>query len=208
MATRRRSAKKKINWEWIGLGVLLVAIPIFSFAKNRITAPALPAGNGGTAGSDTPPLPPPGTKNSYNCNLPRGLRNNNPGNLRSGNWQGVVTNNTDYNCATKKIERKYLQFETIEFGILPLIDIVYKAMFPVGTSLRNILSQIPNASGSPSYLDSVSKIVGVGPDTILLLTRANVEKIVKAIARFENGRDAITSAQFEFVWTVLFNKPK
>lgn len=212
MARRRRTSAKKIDWKkWLPLGILLMAVPLLAAAKGTGTTPTLPSG-GDTpppnGSNPTPSLPSPGTPNSYNCNIPRGIRNNNPGNLLNGNYLGTVQNNTDYDCGKKQIANKYAQFVTTEYGIFAMINLLMKnIVFGLPFTPQQIINTYPNAKGNANYIIAVSQIMGVSPLIPIVWNKQYLEKLVKAIARYENGRDAIDSKQFEFAWTVLYNKP-
>lgn len=204
----------KINWKkWLPLGVLLLAVPLLSFAGSTGSTPPLldppaPGGGDGNGSTGSNGLPPAGTPNSYNCSLPRGVRNNNPGNLRAGSYLGVVANNTDYNCSTKRIEKKYLQFQSMEYGILAIINILMRGLtFGLPYTPQQILSKYPNAAGNGQYITAVSQIMGVSPLQAVIWNKQLIEKAVKAIAQIENGKPVVTSDQFEYAWTVLYNKP-
>lgn len=211
-----RKRALKIDWKkWLPVGILLLAVPLLAAAGGTATLPDFKPGDGGNGGNGNNgggnggnnALPQPGTPNSYNCNLPRGVRNNNPGNLRSGAYASVVANNTDYNCSTRQIERKFLQFQTIEYGILAMIQVLMRGLsFGLPYTPTQVLSKYPNATGQ--YITAVSQIMGVSPLVPITWNRQLIERAVKAISQFENGKQVITSDQFEYAWTVLFNKPK
>lgn len=208
--------RKKVNIDWekyLPLGLLLLAVPLLSFAKGGGSTPQLPVlpnpnGSGGnnTGGNPKTNLPAPGTPNSYKCSISRGIRNNNPGNLLNGSYVGVVANNTDYDCASGKVVRKYAQFETIEYGILAIIKILMNNLqFGFFVTPNDVLKKYPNAT-TGAYITAVSQIMGVSPLQAIIWNEQMIEKAVKAIAKIETGQNAVSSEQFEFAWTVLFKK--
>ena len=208
MAQRRRTSKK-IDWKkYLPLGLLLLAVPLLSFAKGPAALPELPTGGNGGGSSSGGGGATPGTPNSFNCSMPRGLRNNNPGNLPNGPYTGTVANNTDYDCASKKIVKKYAQFQTIEYGILAMIQILMRGIqFGLPYTPQQIINKYPNATGNGPYITAVAQLMGASPLYPITWNKNTLRSLVQAIAKLENGQSAVSDAQFEYAWTVLYNKP-
>jgi hypothetical protein len=185
-------------------------VPLLSFAAGTGTTPQLPEipppNPGGNTGNNSN-LPAPGTPNSYKCNIPRGIRNNNPGNLRNGNYTGTVANNTDYDCASKTIVKKYAQFQTVEYGVLAMIKILMQGLtFGLPFTPQQVLNKYPNAMGNGQYITAVSQLMGVSPLQPITWNKNTIRSAVQAIARLENGQSAVSDDKFEYAWTVLYNK--
>lgn len=158
-----------------------------------LALPLLAATGGGSAGAALAAL-------SYlgQAGLPRGMRNNNPGNIRiSGNaWQGKipVSNNTD---------GAFEQFKTYVYGIRAMI-LNLRSYFNGGNNtLRKIITKWAPAADNndtAAYIFTVSAKTGFGPDQFLTFDQGTLRKLVRAIAFVENGRDAVTDQQFNYAW--------
>ena len=133
--------------------------------------------------------------------LPRGIRNNNPGNLRisSSPWQGKIpiAQNTD---------GAFEQFVNYSYGIRAMTKLLINYI----QSGRNTISSILYRYAPPSdnndtaaYVRAVATATGIGPETPLTVNRSVLQRLVIAMAKHENGRDAITSTQFNTAWNLL-----
>ena len=132
-------------------------------------------------------------------NLPRGMRNNNPGNLRrtSINWQGKVPHSESTDSA-------FEQFYKFKWGIRAMLKDLQNDYRVDG---KRTLTALINAYAPPIendtflYIQDVAAWTGINPQFQFPDTKAYWKPIVIAMARKENGRaDAITPAQFEQVW--------
>ena len=118
-------------------------------------------------------------------NLPRGLRNNNPGNIRHGsNWQGLNPN-------SRNIDPAFCVFTSSVYGIRALAKVLinYKKIHGLST-VRQIISRYapPNENQTTAYIQSVAKQLGVVPDTVIDVEERGVLTVfIKAIIRMENG---------------------
>lgn len=127
--------------------------------------------------------------NSNIKNLPRGLRNNNPGNLRISNikWQGKIPNN-------QNTDRAFEQFQNIVFGIRAMLtdvanDITVKKL----NTLRKLINSYapPSENDTINYINFVSKATGLNQDAEIKLTPDLLSKIVKSKILIENGTNAV-----------------
>jgi len=134
--------------------------------------------------------------------LPRGMRNNNPGNIRvSGNaWQGKIPpgQNTD---------GAFEQFKTYAYGIRAMIKNLLSYYQSGLNTLQSIIYKwAPPADGNDSaaYVAFVSLRTGFSPTQPLdLLNQTTMRKIVTAMSEVENGRPAVTNEQFNYAWTIV-----
>jgi len=89
--------RRREIWPWILAGVLIAPV---LFKRRRIDTAAA-------------------------CALPRGIRNNNPGNIRftSVPWRGKVAwpDNTDIDCTTGQIVKAFEQFTSPLYGVRAMI---------------------------------------------------------------------------------------
>ena len=108
--------------------------------------------------------------------LPRGIRNNNPGNITIGDsWQGMVGN-----------DGTFLIFADMGWGIRAL-----------GTSLINMINQGYNtittlisqwsATDQAAYIANVSAYTGLDPNEVLGTDNDTIQSLIVAIAQQENG---------------------
>lgn len=107
--------------------------------------------------------------------LPRGLRDNNPGNIRPSKkykWNGQIG-----------IEGGYVIFVDIEHGIRAMAkDLVSK----INRGLNEIALYVPiyapagDNNDPKSYIDLVSKLSGFAPNELLIANPSTIYKLVKA----------------------------
>ena len=116
---------------------------------------------------------------------PRGIRNNNPGNIRWGeNWLGLKQDG-------KQQDPSFCVFTNVVYGIRALAKILinYKKLYGLKT-IRSIISRYapPNENQTQAYIQSVSKQIGRYPDEpIDIEERGILTVFIKAIVRIENG---------------------
>ena len=117
--------------------------------------------------------------------LPRGIRNNNPGNIRHGsNWQGLNPN-------SRNIDPAFCVFTSSVYGIRALAKVLinYKKIHGLNT-VRQIISRYapPNENQTTAYIQSVAKQLEVAPDAVIDIEERGVLTVfIKAIIRMENG---------------------
>ena len=116
--------------------------------------------------------------------LPRGLRNNNPLNIRhsSDRWQGKAKTQTD---------PAFVQFVSMAYGYRAAFVLLrtYRMKYGYNT-LRKIIARWapPSENNTERYLANVSKWSGLDPDKPIAGHDANTYiAIVKAMTRMENG---------------------
>jgi len=135
---------------------------------------AVPPGEGGAMSQvEYEPLP------GLNISQPRGIRNNNPGNIEANaiKWQGATGN-----------DGRFVVFDTPENGIRALARILktYRDKYGLET-VRGIVSRWapPSENNTGAYIGSVCSRVSVAPDA--RLAPADYPALVAAIIRHENG---------------------
>ena len=117
--------------------------------------------------------------------IPRGIRNNNPGNIRWGaDWQGLKKDG-------KSQDPSFCVFTSPEYGIRALAKLLrnYQRLYGLNTS-RKIIGRYapPNENQTQAYIQSVAQQLGIQPDTpVDLNEEATLLVFIKAIIRFENG---------------------
>ena len=122
--------------------------------------------------------------------MARGIRNNNPGNIRHGGsqWQGMSATQTD---------TEYVQFNDPVYGIRALAKLLKNYQRNYGL---NTINEIINRWAPPSenitgaYIANVSRIVGVDKDRQILVDDY-LPGLVTAIITHENGSQPYSGEQ-------------
>lgn len=138
-----------------------------------------------------------------NASLPRGLRNNNPGNLviTQIDWQGKIPLmlNTD---------KHFEQFENVHYGIRAMMRDLYNDYTKKGknTVTALISEYAPSFENNTSaYIQNVIKFVG--SDYILTLDKTSMINMARAVHFVENGSsyfDKLTDSDFETAYNMAF----
>ncbi len=123
--------------------------------------------------------------------LPRGIRNNNPLNIRrsKNQWQGM-----------KKVQSdtQFCQFETLDWGwraAFKLLTRTYYHQYRLYT-IRTIISRWapPNENNTRVYIENVSRLTGIAPDEPLGIPSDKPARWIAlglAMAIQENGQTSI-----------------
>lgn len=121
---------------------------------------------------------------------PRGIRNNNPGNLRfsvANDWLGQVGHDAG----------GYVIFDTPAHGLRALAILLsnYQARHGISTLEALVNRYAPSADGNDerAYVLALSAAVGVGPEEPFNIT-AMLAALMAAIIRHENGRNPYSLA--------------
>ena len=113
--------------------------------------------------------------------LPRGIRNNNPGNIRLTNiqWQGMQGAQND---------PAFIQFIDPVYGFRAMTRILRNYQRRGLVTLRDMLNTYAPKSENDTnaYVDFVAKRIKVSPDVPLDLA-LHLFPLLKAITEFENG---------------------
>lgn len=115
----------------------------------------------------------------------RGIRNNNPGNIRWGDkWKGLDE------CGREK-DKSFCVFTEPEYGIRALAKILrnYRDLHKI-TTVAGIIHRFapPIENNTVAYINHVSKELGVDADETIDVSNKNVMlKLIKAIIKHENG---------------------
>ena len=118
--------------------------------------------------------------------LPRGLRNNNPGNIRRNSdvFQGEVNPSRD---------QQFKQFKTMAYGYRAMFKILsnYYRKYSL-TTIRKIIGRWApeNENNTSAYVSLVSSYAGIGPDDQISFDREQMIRIVAGMSKVENGREA------------------
>lgn len=116
---------------------------------------------------------------------PRGIRNNNPGNIRWGeNWKGLDPDG-------KKKDKSFCVFEEPKWGIRALckVLITYYRRYGLDTVQEIICRFAPeNENDTKAYMNHVAKLLGVKPDEQIKVCNERVMyTLITSIIQHENG---------------------
>ncbi|EDR7911251.1 structural protein [Salmonella enterica] len=126
---------------------------------------------------------------------PRGIRNNNPGNIRWGDdWKGLVPKD-------QRTDKSFCQFTTPEYGIRAMIIILrnYKRKYGLNTVSSFIKRWAPpNENNTQAYINSVAQATGVTPDQRIDTSDSRfMIKLLQAIIKHENGNQPYSFDTFD-----------
>lgn len=114
--------------------------------------------------------------------LPRGIRNNNPGNLEKGeNWKGL---------AKQQLDTRFCTFSSIEYGCRALIKLLLTYINKYNCkNIEYIISKYApsNENNTEAYINDVANYTGLSRKEDIPTDKATIIKLAKAIARHENG---------------------
>jgi hypothetical protein len=123
---------------------------------------------------------------SNDQSLPRGIRNNNPGNIRSGSaWQG----------ATGADSAGFVIFKDSCWGIRALATDLTNKIKRGLTTIRQIITVYapPSENNTAAYVAAVSGSTGLGADDPLTGDQQTIHDLIRAIMDHENGDSSMIS---------------
>ncbi|PWA08972.1 hypothetical protein [Flavobacterium laiguense] len=125
------------------------------------------------------------SKSFLNAHKVRGLRNNNPGNLKftAISWQGKIP-------IKQNKDKVFEQFENITFGLRAMMKDLINDINKGKNTVKKLISEYAPASenNTTSYINSVCKSIGVTPDEkITAINRKFLLLLSRAIIRVELG---------------------
>ena len=115
---------------------------------------------------------------------PRGIRNNNPGNIRLSKtrWKGQKE---------EQVDRDFIEFETETDGLRALFRLLLTYHLKYGLdTVESIINRYapPRENATDHYIYSVARSVGVKRNALLDLTQPKtMAAVARAIVRHENG---------------------
>lgn len=134
--------------------------------------------------------------------IPRGIRNNNPGNIRKSSisWLGKVDG----------VDEAFETFKDMVHGIRALIIVLrtYYTKYKL-TTMNKILSRYApaNENDTKAYVNAVSKKTGLKPDEVIIWNKTTIVKLIKAICSVENAGYPIDDEDFDGAWGMLYEVP-
>lgn len=130
---------------------------------------------------------------------PRGLRNNNPGNIRQNGirYTGEIQ---------PSLDGAFKQFECIEYGYRAMFVLIYTYQRKYGlNTIADIIARYAPATENHTqkYIDAVSDWSGVSPTSHITTTNGDIMiPVVAAMSRVENGIPAAI-AEVEKGWQLF-----
>jgi hypothetical protein len=136
---------------------------------------------------------------------PRGIRNNNPGNVMMGSstWQGQVPN-------SQNSDGRFLQFTKFHYGVRCCTKLVrnYITVHNRNTIRKIIERYAPaaeNGAATANYIAFVALKSGYLPDQTIEPNKEHLSKIIPAMCQFENGQGTnyVTPSMVEAIWDTI-----
>ncbi len=135
--------------------------------------------------------------------VPLGIRNNNPGNLRPGDkWQG----RTEAGQAGG-----FVQFQNMAWGIRAMLIDLSNKIRKGRNTVRRIISAWapPTENNTDAYIRFVARSMGVDADAALTASKGTLFALASAIAIKENGKKwALPSEELEAGWNLMPSRTK
>ena len=137
--------------------------------------------------------------------IPRGFRNNNPGNIRISDMPGrgkiPRQDNTD---------GAFEQFTSMAYGVRAMAILLRTYIKRKGLdTIEKIIPVYAPATENDveAYIQVVSLISGLQRDAVIDFTYDDMHRLVHAMVYHENGR-ALPNGVFDKAWAMLFPKSK
>lgn len=175
------------------------AAAVFFFSQKATAAP------GGPPPTPTPGAPPNtglmGLSYLGQTGLPRGMRNNNPGNIkRSGSaWKGKIPH-------SQSTDQIFEQFSAFAYGTRAMIKLLQNYMAAGHDTLEAIVNRYAPAADNnvpAAYINWVFTRTGFVPTQRLTPDKETLRRLVRNMAHYENGRDVVTNEMFDLAYSIL-----
>lgn len=133
--------------------------------------------------------------------LPRGIRNNNPGNLVKSNiqWQQKVPHD-------QNTDGHFEQFNTYVYGIRAMIKDVKNDIEQDGLdTIAKIVYEYapPTENHTETYISFLEAETGISAHQTISANQSTMRKLIKAIALYENGQSAVSDSEFNYAWQLI-----
>jgi hypothetical protein len=198
------SKAKKIDWKkyWpylaAGFGVVVLVLAATK-GKAKGNGAALPP----ESGDPSPVLEKGLTDRRGQSNLPRGLRNNNPGNIvmAANDWKGKVP-------TSQNTDGKFEQFIAYEYGIRAMIVLLTNYINRYGLKTIPTIVERWCSGGCDinAYRNSMAQSTGLSLNQPLIADRDTVKRLIRGIVQVEQGVLGdiwINDADFNKAWELL-----
>ena len=116
--------------------------------------------------------------------LPRGFRNNNPGNLiqTTIKWQGKIP-------LSENSDSRFEQFQAMKWGFRAMMKDIFTDVKRGSNTIEKLINEYApsHENDTYSYIQFVANRVGVEPKETINLTSGKMKQLARAIAIYENG---------------------
>ena len=137
-----------------------------------------------------------------NKSLPRGLRNNNVGNLIKTNipWKGKIPHSENQ-------DERFEQFYEFHYGIRAMMKDIANDIKKGANTVEKLIHQYapPFENNTKAYVAYVAEKVGVSTTEPLAVNEQTIKNLSRSIAIYENGfqyADMITEAEINKAWDI------
>lgn len=144
-----------------------------------------------------------------NNTLPRGLRNNNPGNLvfTSIPWQGKLSyaENHDWKNTPGNVVKEFEQFKSINYGIRAMaMDLLGDIKDGLNT-IRKLITEYspPGSNNTAGYINYVAQQTGTNPDAPIQVNANILAHIIQAQIAMENGENAAALVPLQEIYNSI-----
>lgn len=138
--------------------------------------------------------------NTYLSSLPRGIRNNNPGNLiyTNINWTGKLPKEQNK-------DRRFEMFLTPENGVRAMIKDLKNDIEKGKNTVPMLISEYAPKfeNNTDAYIQTVCKDLKVSATAKLLATKNTLRLLVHSICKVENGDSYITNELFDKAYAMI-----
>ncbi|OCA56260.1 structural protein [Photorhabdus namnaonensis] len=133
--------------------------------------------------------------------MSRGIRNNNPGNIRWGDdWQGLVPE-------SQRTDKSFCQFVSPEYGIRAMIKILHNYNRKHGLkTVKGIISRWAphNENNTDAYISHVCKDTEVTCDQVVdVFNKEFMTKLIKSVITMENGSQPYSNVVIDKAFSLL-----
>lgn len=136
-------------------------------------------------------------------NQPRGIRNNNPGNIviAPNDWKGKVP-------VSQNTDGKFEQFVAYEYGLRAMIVLLINYINRNGLkTMYGIVNRwCSGGCDLNTYMVSMTQSTGFSADQTLVADRETIKRLVRGIVRVELGMVSdvwVDDSQFDKAWSLL-----
>lgn len=138
--------------------------------------------------------------NNYLSSMPRGIRNNNPGNIiqSKSKWHGKLSKDQNK-------DRRFEMFIAPEYGVRAMIKLFQNYMGKGFNTVEKIVNRYAPSfeNNTKAYVNTVCKDLKVQPQTKLLPTKNTLRLLVFSMAKVENGKSYISPQLFEKAYSMI-----
>ena len=138
--------------------------------------------------------------NTYLSSSPRGIRNNNPGNLIYTNikWNGKVPK-------SQNKDRRFEMFIAPEYGVRAMIKDLKHDIEKGKNTVPALISEYApkHENNTAAYITTVCKDLRVRQTSRLLATKNTLKLLVLSISKVETGGNFVTNQLFEKAYSMI-----